>query len=235
MDIYLVPAGRRCELYCEIEDRQDQEGSEARAGWRARLSRSFHRGLAYIEAERRERLTRAAASERRTRLQRIRDRALAWLAERVAEQRLLWYLRSEHAVTAHHPDDCTPADADRFVRDELRRDSRRHLIWMVVDTLIYLASLPLTPIPGPNVLSLYFSFRAIGHFLSWLGARQGLRAVHWQYVASPPLRELRRLPSLSGLERSALARDVALRLKLRHLDTFLERLALAGPWYTRRA
>jgi hypothetical protein len=230
MDIYLVPAGRRrYELYCEVEDRRPAEDGGGRPGWRAALSRQFHRGLAFLESERRERLARKAAAAERTRMQRLRDRVLGWLAERVAEQRLLWFLRGEHGVTAYHPDDVTAADADRGVRGELRRDGRRHLAWMVVDALVYLASLPLTPIPGPNILALYFSFRAIGHLLSWMGARHGLRRVGWTYVASGPLAELRRLPRLSAGERSALARDVAARLHLRHLDTFLARLALAGP------
>jgi hypothetical protein len=91
------------------------------------------------------------------------------------------------------------------------------------------ASLPLTPIPGPNVLALYFSFRAIGHLLSWLGARNGLRRVEWTYAASRPLADLRRLPALRADDQAALAREVAARLNLRHLDTFLARIALAGP------
>jgi len=230
MDIYLVPAGRRrYELYCEVEDRRQPADADARPGWRAAVSRQFYRSLAYLEAERRERLARAAASERRTRLQRLRDRLLGWLAERVAEQRLLWFLRSERSVTAHHPGDITSADADRFVRGELRRDSRRHLIWMIVDTTLYLASLPLTPIPGPNFLALYFSFRAIGHLLSWMGARHGLRQVGWRYAASDALTDLRRLPGLKAADQAALARDVASRLSLRHLDTFLARMTLASP------
>jgi len=229
MDIYLVPAGRHhYGLYCEVEDRRHGPDDEA-PGWRAALSRRFHRGLAYLEAERRGRLAKAASAERRTRLQRLRDRALGWLAERVAEQRLLWFLRSERAVTAHHPDDMPADDAERWVRSELRRDSLRHLVWMFVDSGIYLASLPLTPIPGPNVLSLYFSFRAIGHFLSWLGARHGLRHVAWTYRMSGPLAELRRLPGMTPADQTVLARQVASRLNLRHLDRFLARMALAGP------
>jgi hypothetical protein len=230
MDIFLVPASRdRYELYCEVEDRRDLHDDGAPEGWRARLSRQFHRGLDYLESERRERLERAAAAESRTRVRKLRDRALGWLAERVAEQRLLWHLRGEREANVHHPDDCTGADAERIVRGEMRRDSRRHLAWMIVDALVYLASLPLTPIPGPNVLALYFSFRAIGHFLSWLGARHGLNGVRWAPAASPPLTELRRLPAMKPGERSALARDVASRLGLRHLDTFVERMTLAGP------
>jgi hypothetical protein len=230
MDIYLVPAGRhRYGLYCEVEDRRQGSEEDMRSGWRAELSRQFHRGLAYLEAERRGRLAKAAAAERRTRLRRLRDRALGWLAERVAEQRLLWFLRSERDVTAHHPEDMPADDAERWVRNELRRDRLRHLVWMLVDAGIYLASLPLTPIPGPNVLALYFSFRAIGHFLSWLGARHGLRHVTWTYKASGPLAELRRLPGMKPADQAALACEIAARLDLRHLEQFLARMALAGP------
>ncbi len=95
MDIYLVPAGRNhYGLYCEVEDRRHAAEPDRRQGWRANLSRYFDRGLAFLEAERRARLERAAASDRRTFARRARDRALGWLAERVAEQRLLWFLRS---------------------------------------------------------------------------------------------------------------------------------------------
>ena len=230
MDIYLVPAGRsHYGLYCEVEERRQGAAREPRSGWRAAISRRFYRGLAFLEEERRGRLEKAASAARRTYLQRIRDRALGWLAERVAEQRLLWFLRSEQFATAHHPDDMPADDAERWVRSELRRDSRRHLLWMLVDAGIYVASLPLTPIPGPNFLSLYFSFRAIGHFLSWGGARNGLRHVGWTFAASGPLGELRRLPGMTPADQAALARAVASRLNLRHLDRFIARMALASP------
>jgi hypothetical protein len=230
MDIYLVPAGRsHYGLYCEVEDRRQGAERGTRPGWRAAASRHFHRVLAFLEEERRGRLAKAALAARRTYLQRIRDRVLGWLAERVAEQRLLWFLRSEQAATAHHPDDMPADDAERWVRSELRRDSRRHLLWMLVDAGIYVASLPLTPLPGPNILSLYFSFRAIGHFLSWGGARNGLRNVRWRFAASAPLAELRRLPGMKPAEQAALAREIASRLNLRHLDHFIARMALATP------
>ena len=61
MDIYLVPAGRhRYGLYCEVEDRHQGSEDGTRPGWRAALSRQFHRGLAYLETERRDRLAKAA-------------------------------------------------------------------------------------------------------------------------------------------------------------------------------
>jgi hypothetical protein len=230
MDIYLVPTGpERYELYCEVDDRPPTVGAGSDAGWRRRASGVFHRGLAYIEAERRHRLARATAAESRTRGQRVRDRLIGWLAERVAEQRLLWHLRSQAAVTAHHPDDLSATEADSVVRRSLRGDSRRHLAWMLVDAFIYLASLPLTPIPGPNVLALYFSFRAVGHLLSWMGARHGLRGIQWRHAPCVPLTALRRMSTMSPSTREALAREVAAQLALRHLDTFVERIALARP------
>ena len=235
MNIYLVPVGPdRYELYCEVDDRPPTLAADSARGWRQRASGVFQRSLAYIDAERRQRLGRATAAESRTRGQRLRDRVIGWLAERVAEQRLLWHLRSQTAVTLHHPDDLSPTDAEHVVQRSLRGDSRRHLVWMLVDGCIYLASLPLTPIPGPNVLALYFSFRAVGHLLSWMGARQGLRRVHWRYAACAPLTTLRQMPALNPSSREALAREVAAQLTLRRLDTFVERIALAGPWYTRR-
>ncbi|MCX6552786.1 MAG: hypothetical protein NTY02_17590 [Acidobacteria bacterium] len=229
MEIFLVPVGHDgYELYCEVDDHV-ASSTDARGPWRRRASAAFHGTLAYIEAERRRRLESAGGAVPRTRGQRLRDRVLAWLAERVAEQRLLWHLRSQTEVTARFPDDIGAADAAAVVQGSLRRDSRRHLVWMLVHTFAYLASLPLTPLPGPNVLAVFFSFRALGHALSWLGARQGLRRVRWRHEPSDALADLRRLASLHGSPRTQLAHDVAARLHLRHLDTFVERMTLGGP------
>jgi hypothetical protein len=229
MNIYLVPlGGDRDELYCEIDDHAPREVDSQRSALRRKASDLFHRTLQYIEAERRRRLFEAAA-EPRTRLQHLRDRALAWLAERVAEQRLLWHLRGQTAATVHHPDDLTPADAEVIVRRSLRRDGRRHLRWTVLHTLAYLAALPLSAIPGPNFLTWFFAFRAMGHLLSWLGTRQGLRRVQWRFAACPPLTALRRLATVPPAERAPIAREVADALHLHHLDTFVERMALGGP------
>jgi len=229
MDIYLVPVGaERYELYCEVDDHAARRDNDRRAGWRRKASSLFHAALHYIEDERRRRLEHAAA-EPRTRLQRLRDRAIAWLAERVAEQRLLWHLRGQEAAALHHPHDLTPEASESIVRRSLKHDSGRHLRWAVAHTLGYLAALPLSFWPGPNLLTFFFSFRALGHLLSWLGARQGLRRVQWRFSACPPLTDLRRLPSMRPGDRGALAREVAAALDLHHLDTFVERMALGSP------
>jgi hypothetical protein len=228
MDIFLVPvAPDRYELYCEVEDHPPAEVG-GRGRWRQRAVQAFHRAVTWIESERRRRLELAATAPR-TRWQHLRDRVLAWLAERIAEQRLLWYLRSKSDVTARHPDDCLEADAAAVVRKSLRDDSRRHVIWAVLHLAGYLVSLPLSALPGPNLPAYFFSFRAFGHGLSWLGARHGLRAVRWRYEPCEALTDLRRMPSLAGAARVTLAHDVATRLQLRHLDTFVERMTLGGP------
>jgi len=230
MDIYLVPLGPdRDELYCEVDDHAVRDRADARSAWRRKASDAFHAMLQYIEAERRRRLALAAEAQPRTRLQRLRDRALAWLAERVAEQRLLWHLRSQTAATVHHPDDLTAAQAEAIVRRSLRRDGWRHVRWAVVHTLAYLAALPLSAIPGPNVFTWFFAFRALGHLLSWMGTRQGRSRVQWAFVACPPLTALRRLPAAAPADRASIAREAAAALHLHHLDTFVERMALGGP------
>ena len=239
MDVYLVPLGRRgYELYCEAEDHAgtpevetgtgDSAGSAGGILRRARRRTSvfFRDALAFLERERQARLSRRAAKPNRTVLQRIRDRVLGWLAERVAEQRLLWQLRHTIDAAAHHPDDMRDGEAERLVMDELRHDAARHLRWGALSLAGALVFVPLTFIPGPNVPAYYFWFRVIGHTLSYLGARQGLTKVRWRYVASRPLAELRDLAGLTGEVRVARARDIAAKLPLAHLEQFIERLLL---------
>ncbi len=229
MDVYLVPIGPDgYELYCEPHDTAAVTADESVPRWRRRASETFRAGLAYLERERQRRAALRAQRYRGTVLQRIRDRVVAWLAERVAEQRLLWRLRGEQEARAHHPDDLPGPAASEIVQRSLRRDGARHLRWLIVNTVGFAIAVPLSFIPGPNVLLYYFIFRGMGHYLSWVGARQGLSAVRWAYAACPPLTDLRRLPSVPLQERAAFAHDVAQRLGLEHLDTFAERMALAG-------
>jgi len=230
VDIYLLPIGSQAyELYCEPVDHISSMAGDRPSGWRARASRTFHGILAYVENERHRRHERERAQQGRTWYQRVRDRLMAWIAERVAEQRLLWRLRSVTEATVHHPDDVDDSRASMVVMSSLKRDGIRHLVWMVVDTCAYLASLPLSVLPGPNPLSWYFSFRAIGHLLSVAGAWRGLRRAAWSYVPCAPLADLRRCRELDPVACDALANVVARRLDLRHLAAFVERMTAIRP------
>lgn len=228
MDVYLVPVGPDgYELYCEPQEAAPAEVAGGR--WRRKASDVFRKVLDYLDQERHRRAARRAARHRGTPLQRIRNRMVAWLAERVAEQRLLWQLRRQERATAHYPDDIDAAEAEAIVRRSLRRDGARHGRWALVNLAGYIVALPFSFVPGPNVFTYYFVFRAVGHALSWSGARHGLSAVRWACASCPPLTELRRIGSLPRTERAALAHAVAERLGLERLDTFAERIALSAP------
>ena len=113
-----------------------------------------------------------------------------------------------------------------LIRRTLQRDYERHRRWLVVDTLGLIVSVPVTVVPGPNVLGLYFAFRVVGHWLSMRGAVQGLHRVSWTGRPCPPLTELRDVAILEPPARDARIHDVAARLRLRHLTTFFERVAV---------
>ena len=69
-------------------------------------------------------------------LARIQDRLIAWVAERIAEQRLLWNLRRQTAVVAAHPPDMTfeqvhdadPPDAAARLRPSPPLAGHRHAL-----------------------------------------------------------------------------------------------------------
>jgi hypothetical protein len=235
MDVYLVPGGpHRFALYCESAAEPAQQRPEETSGrwdWPHRLWRWLHDKftavLAAIEREQ-DRLPSAPAAPVETGglVQRLRAQGLRWIAERVAEQRLLWRLRGQTAVRAFFPAGLDLASAHATIRGSLERDARRHRRWLFVDTLGGLFSLLLMPFPGPNVLGYYFSFRIVGHLLAILGARQGLRVVAWDLQPSDLLAELSQIEHLPEAERAPRVRAIGQELGLPRLARFFERTAV---------
>jgi hypothetical protein len=234
MDVYLVPvAADRHELYCEVPDEpEDISQGEGQRGLFARLRLRFREMLAEAERERRAtNETRAANSEQRTAtgfMYRIKTRSMRWVAESIAEQRLLWHLRRETTTTLYYPDDLDEAPAMASLRSQLSADYERHRRWLAVDAVLFLLSGLLTLVPGPNVIAYYFAFRLVGHYLSMRGARQGLSGITWRAEKSSLLSELRRAIALEPSARERRVQDVAVRLRLEHLPTFLERMAVTS-------
>jgi hypothetical protein len=227
MDVYLVPvADDRYQLYCETiaEVPVMPEGGSL---WK-RLSDRFTAMLAAVEREH-ERLERSRAAARLRRQKRwttrLRMRAVRWIAEKVAEQRLLWHLRTEREVRANYPVGLGDERAMSVIRDNLSADFSRHRWWLAVNTLAGIGSLALVPFPGPNVIGLYFAFRIVGHFLSVRGARNGLDAVRWHLQACEPLAELGSAIRLPLVERDRLVVEVSRKLGLRRLPRFFQRMA----------
>jgi hypothetical protein len=159
-------------------------------------------------------------------LARVKAKSMRWVAESIAEQRLLWHLRRQTAARFVYPDDIAEAVAADLLRRQLNKDFEKHRFWLVVDALLFVASGLLFFVPGPNAVAYYFAFRLVGHFLSMRGARQGLGGVAWQHEGSAPLSALRRAIDLEPAARERRVQDVATQLRLEHLPTFFERTAI---------
>ena len=223
MDVYLVPIGRdRYELYCEVPDEPEESAEESSSGFIARMKQRFSALLAEAERERR----RGHGDERHGRFARAKASTLRYVAESIAEQRLLWHLRRQDAACLFFPDDLDDRRATTLLRRQLGRDFEKHRFWLIVDSLGFIASGALVLLPGPNIVAYYFAFRMVGHYLSLRGARQGLDVVAWTTEQSAPLSELRRAIGLDGDERERRVHDVAAALKLEHLVKFFNRMAM---------
>jgi hypothetical protein len=123
------------------------------------------------------------------------------------------------------PADLTGPEADQIVRAILKRDADHHLKWMLIDLLLLVLSAPLMFIPGPNVPGFYFTFQVVGHFLSMRGAKRGLTVARWTFTPSEELAELRHVLTLAPSQRHRRFRELADRLRLEHLATFLDDVA----------
>ena len=222
MDVYLVPIGRdRYELYCEVPDEPEETVEETPTGFVARMKHRLMALLAEAERERR----RSHTEEPKGTFARTKAVILRYVAETIAEQRLLWHLRRQDSARLFFPDDLDEPRASALLRRQLARDFEKHRFWLIVDSLGFVASGALVLLPGPNIVAYYFAFRMAGHYLSLRGARQGLDTVTWAAEESPPLSELRCAIDLNGDERERRVHDVAAALKLEHLVKFFERTA----------
>ena len=224
-DVYLIPiGGGRLEPYCEpADDTQPIDPDEQRGLFR-RLMDRFRQMLADAEDDRRRRARGEDTVDPGTMLGRLQQRTLRSIAEHINEQRLLWHLRKHSHATLHHPDDVTADQALQVMRTSLRKDGDRHVLWLVVTTILFIASGALALVPGPNVLAYFLGFFVVARYLSWRGARHGLSSVVWQMTASTPLSELRAALQLSGEAREPLVLDIAMRLRLEDLPLFVARM-----------
>jgi hypothetical protein len=227
MDVYVIPvAPDRYELYCEHEGADTEVvGDVPQQGRFAKMYASFKEALARVEQERLSGETRVH-DRPPTWAERMKDRGLCWIAEKIAEQRLLWRLRNESELMLHFPDDMRADAANGTARAELQREADRHMKWIVIDGLLFVGSGVFFFVPGPNLIAYYFGFRLVGHYLSRRGAKHGLCEVRWQSCASPQLSRLRRVLALEPHERDREVYEVASALHLPHLAKFFERTSV---------
>ena len=225
LEVFLVPvAESRHELYSEHDDdvtAVPETEAEPATWWQRQIAR-FRATLAEAEEERRRRDRGETDPARGGLWQWIMRR----IAEFVAEQRLLWQLRKQADATLLHPDVMPPDRAHQLMRDSMSKDLVKHRRWCVIDALLTILTGPaLFFIPGPNVVSWYFFFRAIGHYLAMRGAAQGLNVTAWQMEASPQLTAIAAALPLPRAERRDRLDAIAAELGLEHLTGFVERVS----------
>jgi hypothetical protein len=226
MDVFLVPIGAsRYALYCEPS--ADPDVTADPVAQHSLIEKVRHKFSVLLRAaEERQHAHVDPMAAPKTWGGRIQDRILRWVAERIAEQRLLWHLRRQHTAVAVHPQDLTFEQGMSLVRRILQHDYDRHRRWLVLDTIGIILSAPFMVVPGPNILAYYFAFRIWGHWLSMRGASEGLHRVTWSGRPCPPLSELREVATLEPGDRDARVHDIAARLRLQHFSTFFERVSL---------
>ena len=223
LDVYLVSISRDA-FECYYEAADDDETEEAGTGFFARLRKKFNEQLKEAERARHERII----EEPKTFLGRMQKRVMRWIAERIAEQRLLWHLRTAHAATLHIPGDVPSEQADSIMRSSMKRDADRHRNLLIPHSLALIVAGLVAFVPGPNVLGYLFTFTVVGHFLSWRGAVNALHKVAWTITPDPALTDLRRAFSLGDEERHRLILDVSDRLHMPRMARFVERMATPG-------
>ena len=225
MQVFLIPIGLDSyEPYFEPAEGADEVVDE-HEGWLSRQRRRLSNMLREAEADR-HRHHDVAADQSAGFSARWRRKLMRWIVERAAEQRLLWHLRTATEATLAVPDDLATDQAMTIFRQGLKRDSDRHARWFVVHLLGLVGSLALVLVPGPNLLGYVLTFTTLGHLFSWRGAQQGLRRVHWHVEANPHVADVRVALSMASPARQDRVHAIAARLGLRHLATFVERLAI---------
>jgi hypothetical protein len=224
VNVYFIPlAGGRFEPYFEQEEAPETDSAAAdEQGFFARLYARFLAMVREAEEQRHD----AAHAPPATALGRLQRRLLGWVAERVAEQRLLWRLRGAERAELHVPEDLDPDEGLRRFREGLQQDGDRHLRRFGIHLVGLLVSIPVALIPGPNLLGYLFTFTVVGHYLSFRGARHGLREVTWTVVQNPALTTIGRAVVTAPPERYRMIHEAAARLRLAHLARFVERMAV---------
>jgi hypothetical protein len=115
---------------------------------------------------------------------------------------------------------------DRF-RALLRRQRRKHVLWLALDLAMVVPALILTPvlgpIPGPNVVLYYPLLRFLSHYYAARGAALGMNTAEIDVTLSPELGAVEDLLRAASRDRKAV-RAAAERAGVQGLGPFLDRM-----------
>ena len=102
---------------------------------------------------------------------------MRWVAESIAEQRLLWHLRNQTTACLHYPDDLDEGQAVKILRQQLAAISTSiDSGWRLIRVLTVAAG-RCRSCPVRTSWLYFFIFRIVGHYLSLRGASRGLNGV----------------------------------------------------------
>lgn len=220
MDVYLVPISRDS-FECYYEAPEDALPEPAGQGFFGRIITRFQQQLREAEQARHE----APREPPKTFLGRMQKRSMRWIAERIAEQRLLWHLRSADTATLFIATDLETAAAEEMMRVQMQRDADRHLKLLILHSLLLILAVPLALVPGPNVIGYLFTFTVVGHFLSWRGAKHAVADVRWEVKCSDELAAIRHAITMAEPARHHAIREAANRLHVPRMAIWVERMA----------
>ena len=88
------------------------------------------------------------------------------------DESMLVRLRSARRLELHHPASRHGPEVSVLWRDYLNHRWWRHLLWLSVNSIVAPFTLLLVPLPGPNVIGYWFTYRAIHHALIVWGIRR---------------------------------------------------------------
>jgi len=96
--------------------------------------------------------------------------------------------------------------------------------WLIVDTVLFIASGIFFFIPGPNVIAYFFAFRLVGHWLSMRGAAHGRDTTSWTGRPSAEMSALRAAVARPPHERTRAIEPIGSELGLLKLAVFVDRM-----------
>lgn len=142
-------------------------------------------------------------------------------------ERMFKLMRHAHLLRLFHSQQSDGPLAEKNFKGLLARNRRKHTLWGMVDLVLTLVAILLSPIlvplPGPNVFFYYPAARLISHYLARRGTLRGecLQTFYTPLLEISEIEAVLKRPSLP-LEFDKIE-EIAGRLRLEHLSHFLKR------------
>ena len=112
---------------------------------------------------------------------------------------------------------------EKYIGARLRRESVKHLVWLVVDLILSAASLTIAWLPGPNLVGWYPFLRSLSHYGAFAGVRQAKRAGVVEFTSLPALRTLEENLHAPNFDRTKI-HEMVRDLNISGLEQYLERM-----------